>query len=583
MPATSIQSPFPLFTDIDGQPLEQGQVWLGTAGNDPISSPITAYWDAALTQVVTQPVTTRGGYPMNGSSIGRLYVNADYSILVRNRVGYDVLSAPNATERYDSSLVTFIQAGAGAVVRTAQAKMRDIVSVKDFGAVGEGVTDDTVAIQAAVAASTAAGKILYFPSGTYVCNSVLGAIGCSMSGDGFLSSTIEYTGTLADFIQFNGRVIENLEFKASNPSHTSYFTKTSASFQSFNNCKWDGPVLAATGALLYMNTALIIEINGCFFNGHNISLVGQDGGGAGFCNGVTVSNTLFNAYRSAAIQNPGQGWNIENTLFEHTPSAAPVPNAVLAINCDTAITVYGLNISGCWFGDNTSAVAHSYIRFRGNGLSITGSYINGSGFNNCTVVETTGTSSGITISGNYISNFANVVNTGGIATNVFVFANRLNAVTNEITNTFTNVLPVTGINFPSTAVPSANANTLDDYDEYASPGSACSGAITTSASWTITKIGRVVTLYLPQVQGTASANASFLFGDVIPAKYRPADRVSSLSAHIVNNAANRATPGLIFVDTTGEIYVFFDGTLSATFTAGANAGLAYRASVSWFV
>jgi hypothetical protein len=159
MPATSIQSPFPIFTDIDGQPLEQGQVWLGTAGNNPISSPITAYWDAALTQVVTQPVTTRGGYPMNGSAVGRLYVNSDFSILVRNRSGYDVLSALSATERFDSSLVTFVQAGAGAVVRTAQSKLRDVVSVKDFGAVGDGVTDDTAAIQAAAATGVA----LYFP------------------------------------------------------------------------------------------------------------------------------------------------------------------------------------------------------------------------------------------------------------------------------------------------------------------------------------------------------------------------------------------------------------------------------------
>jgi len=174
MPATSIQSPFPIFTDIDGQPLEQGQVWLGTAGNNPISSPITAYWDAALTQVVTQPVTTRGGYPLNGTAVGRLYVNADFSILVRNRRGYDVLSALSATERFDSSLVTFVQAGLGAVVRTAQAKMRDIVSVKDFGAVGDGVTDDTVAIQAAInAISSAGGGTVVFPSGGYKITSSL--------------------------------------------------------------------------------------------------------------------------------------------------------------------------------------------------------------------------------------------------------------------------------------------------------------------------------------------------------------------------------------------------------------------------
>ena len=45
--------------------------------------------------------------------------------------------------------VGFLQAGTGAVERSVQSKLRDVVSVKDFGAVGDGVTDDTAAFVAA--------------------------------------------------------------------------------------------------------------------------------------------------------------------------------------------------------------------------------------------------------------------------------------------------------------------------------------------------------------------------------------------------------------------------------------------------
>jgi hypothetical protein len=62
-----------------------------------------------------------------------------------------------------SEQVTFLAAGSGATQRTALEKFRDVVSVKDFGAVGDGVADDTAAIQAAVVASPS----VLFPRGTY--------------------------------------------------------------------------------------------------------------------------------------------------------------------------------------------------------------------------------------------------------------------------------------------------------------------------------------------------------------------------------------------------------------------------------
>lgn len=65
-----------------------------------------------------------------------------------------------------ASIIGWIQSGTGAVLRTIQAKLRESVSVKDFGAVGDGVTDDSAAFQAAATAS----GVLYVPPGIYILN-----------------------------------------------------------------------------------------------------------------------------------------------------------------------------------------------------------------------------------------------------------------------------------------------------------------------------------------------------------------------------------------------------------------------------
>jgi hypothetical protein len=67
----------------------------------------------------------------------------------------------------DASVVTYVPEGAGAETTTVQTKLRESVSVKDFGAVGDGVTDDTTKVQAAVTACVGTGDDLYWPDGTY--------------------------------------------------------------------------------------------------------------------------------------------------------------------------------------------------------------------------------------------------------------------------------------------------------------------------------------------------------------------------------------------------------------------------------
>jgi len=71
----------------------------------------------------------------------------------------------------NASEITYNPAGTSAVARTVESKLRDVVSVKDFGAVGNGVADDTAALQAFLnACKNGRG---YIPKGTYKITSAL--------------------------------------------------------------------------------------------------------------------------------------------------------------------------------------------------------------------------------------------------------------------------------------------------------------------------------------------------------------------------------------------------------------------------
>lgn len=79
-------------------------------------------------------------------------------------VKFTTIQTLTTTQATDASLVSYNEGDSGAVTYTVQAKLRQYVSVKDFGAVGDGVTDDTIAINAALATY----KSVYFPNGTYM-------------------------------------------------------------------------------------------------------------------------------------------------------------------------------------------------------------------------------------------------------------------------------------------------------------------------------------------------------------------------------------------------------------------------------
>jgi hypothetical protein len=95
MSGIQIETPFPIFNDIDGQPLENGYIFIGAANLNPITNPVSTFFNAALTIPAVQPIRTLGGYPVNSGTPAKIFVGSDYSIQVQNRNGSVIYTSLN--------------------------------------------------------------------------------------------------------------------------------------------------------------------------------------------------------------------------------------------------------------------------------------------------------------------------------------------------------------------------------------------------------------------------------------------------------------------------------------------------------
>jgi parallel beta-helix repeat protein len=96
-----------------------------------------------------------------------------------------VVTANSFVGAMNSSSVT---ATGSTTARTLANRFADVVNVKDFGAVGDGVTDDTAAIQAAINFASQGGEV-FIPKGNYLCNSrIVLQSKIKITGNGVLKS-----------------------------------------------------------------------------------------------------------------------------------------------------------------------------------------------------------------------------------------------------------------------------------------------------------------------------------------------------------------------------------------------------------
>lgn len=216
MSALLLSSAFPVFTDKNGNPLEDGYIYIGTQNLNPETNPITVYFDSAMTIPAAQPIRTIGGYPSRNGSPAQLYVSSSCSMTVRNKKGTLIFNAPIFTGNgasqsvvdtvaslrlltglsgqniatlgywssgdggknnyYYSTTSTATDNGGTVIKPTAVSGAGRWLAVnpyavyaRQFGAKGDGSTDDTTAIQAAI--DNSLGSVI-FEAGVYVCTTL---------------------------------------------------------------------------------------------------------------------------------------------------------------------------------------------------------------------------------------------------------------------------------------------------------------------------------------------------------------------------------------------------------------------------
>ena len=200
------------FIDSNGNPLASGKVYYYIPSTTTFK---TTYLDDAGVNANTNPIVldSNGQCIADGSGSYRQQV---YD--VNNNLIWDVqIDSPITLSQIESiysasngsSLIGYNQGGTGAINTTVQFKLQQSVSVKDFGAIGNGTNDDTSAIQAAVNASNS----VYFPDGTYlISSSITVNSNNNLYGNGIVKSNASIplftiTGTSSTQLQnitFNG-------------------------------------------------------------------------------------------------------------------------------------------------------------------------------------------------------------------------------------------------------------------------------------------------------------------------------------------------------------------------------------------
>lgn len=161
-------------------------------------------WIVCLTgQAQTFPVNNlqvNGTANVNGATTtSGLISNSGSNSFIGGAISNASVAATSLSASVNNPSLNYLSNGTNAVARSYASVFGDRVSVKDFGAKGDGVTDDTAAIQAAInyAETFTIPGAVYFPNGIYVISSALNVTaGITMYGDSLQAPQIRPASTI---------------------------------------------------------------------------------------------------------------------------------------------------------------------------------------------------------------------------------------------------------------------------------------------------------------------------------------------------------------------------------------------------
>ena len=213
-----------------GNPAVSGTTISSTAFNNTVTDFATGLSNA-MTRDGQSPATAN--IPMGGKKITGL---GDGSAATDAATVGQTVTALAASS--GSSLVGHLPSGTGAVATTVQTKLRESVSVKDFGAKGDGTTDDTSAFAAFL--TSVAGKSGFIPNpsvGYKITSALTIPSSTRLYGEDKFSTRIFPSGSFTLFTMMNGSVLENLYLDGNSQTGIGINITGTEGQQRIDNCK----------------------------------------------------------------------------------------------------------------------------------------------------------------------------------------------------------------------------------------------------------------------------------------------------------------------------------------------------------